>query len=171
MSSPFQEHSSTDIQSLRAARLEQLISYVAEPYFFLTCKSCRVALPLSRVPAHFSSQKHHHYSYKDCVDALKAWQALYLSSRPIQLRNEDDLRNWSLPVTHPAPIPQLRTLYAFYCRHTNPNTGQRCNVILSARKGIRRHYIQAHGRDGTTLASKGTRPGRNSRYLKAQDDL
>jgi hypothetical protein len=89
MYSPFQEHSSTDIQSLRAARLEQLIDYVAEPYGFLTCKSCRVALPLSRVPAHSSSPKYHDYSHKDCVDALKAWQALYISSRPIKLRNED----------------------------------------------------------------------------------
>jgi hypothetical protein len=94
MSLPSQEHSSTDIQNLRAVRLGRLIDYVAEPYFFLTCKSCRVALPLSPVPAHSSSQKYHHYSHKDCVDALKAWQALFLSSRPIKLRNEDDLPNW-----------------------------------------------------------------------------
>lgn len=83
MSSPSQEHISTDLQSLRAARLEQLINYVAEPYFFLTCKSCRIALPLSRVPAHFSSPEYHPYSYKDCVDALEAWQGLYSWSRPV----------------------------------------------------------------------------------------
>jgi hypothetical protein len=78
MSPPSQEHISTDLQSLRAARLEQLIDYVAEPYFFLTCKSCRVALPLSRVPTHFSSSKYHPYSHEDCVDALEVLQALRL---------------------------------------------------------------------------------------------
>jgi hypothetical protein len=79
MSSPSHEHISTYLQRLRAA--------------------CRIAIPLSRVPAHFSSTKYHPYSYKDCVDALEAWQALHLRSRPVRLRNEDDLRNWSLPVT------------------------------------------------------------------------
>jgi hypothetical protein len=168
---PSQEHTSTHLQRRQAARLEQLIDYVAEPYFFLTCKSCRVALPLSRVPAHFSSPKYHPYSYKDCADALKAWQDLHLWKRPVKLRNEDDLRDWSFPVPLLAPIPQLRTLYAFHCRYSDPNTGQRCNMILSARIGIRRHYIQVHGRDGTTLTSKGIRPSHNLRHLKDQDDL
>jgi hypothetical protein len=113
IASPSQEHISTHLQRLQAARLEQLIDYVAEPYFFLTCKSCRVALPLSRIPAHFSSPKYHPYRYKDCVDAHEARQALYPRSRPVKLRNEDDLRNWSFPVPHPAPIPQHRTLYVF----------------------------------------------------------
>jgi hypothetical protein len=108
---------STLALTYRVFKLEQLIDYVAEPYFFLTCKSCRVVLPLSRVPAYFSSLKYHSYSYKDCVDVLEAWQALHLWSRPVKLRNEDDLRDWSFPVTLPAPIPQLRTLYAFHCRH------------------------------------------------------
>jgi hypothetical protein len=171
MFSPSQEHTSTHLQRIQAARLEQLIDYVAQPYFFLTCKSCRVALPLSRVPAHFSSPKYHPYSYKDCVDALEAWRALYLWSRPVKLRNEDDLRDWSFPVPLLAPIPQLRTLYAFHCRYSDPNTGQRCNIILSARIGIRRHYIQVHGRDGSTLTSKGIRPSHNLRHLTAQNDL
>jgi hypothetical protein len=72
MSLPFYEYSSIDIQSLQAAQLEQLIDYVPEPYCFLTCKSCRVALPLTRVLSHFSSRNHYHYGHKDCVDALKA---------------------------------------------------------------------------------------------------
>jgi hypothetical protein len=64
MSSPSQEHGGTHLQRFRAARLEQLIDYVEEPYFFLTCKFYRVTLPLPRVPAHFSSPKYHPYSYK-----------------------------------------------------------------------------------------------------------
>jgi hypothetical protein len=113
MVSPFQEDIGAHLQRLQAARLEQLIDYVAELYFSVTCKSCRVALPLSRIPAHFSSPKYHPYSYKDCVDALEAWQALCLRSRPFKLRNEDDLRNWSFLVLLPATIPQSRIPYAF----------------------------------------------------------
>jgi hypothetical protein len=99
------------------------------------------------------------------------WQAIHLRRRPVKIRNEDDLRNWSFAVTPPASIPQLRTLYAFHCRYSDANTGRRCNVILSARKGIRRHYIQVHGREGTTLISKGIRAGHTLRHLKAQDHL
>ena len=161
----------SQLQSLRAEKLEQLIDYVAEPYFFLTCKSCRVALPLSRVPTHFSSTGHHCYNHKDCVDAVEAWKALHLSSRPVKIRNEDDLRNWSSPFVLPAPIPQLRTVYAFHCRYLDPSTGQRCHVIQSARKAIQRHYIHAHGRDGTTLGSKGAKCGRRARHLKTPEDL
>ena len=76
---------------MRQAELfKKLVVYVAEPYYFLLCYTCGVALPLSRVAKHFSCGR---YSYlkSDCACLLQAWETLYLPTCPIKLRDEADL--------------------------------------------------------------------------------
>lgn len=107
----------------RAMCLQQLIDYIGKPFYLLTCRSYRVALPLSRIPAHSIYTKTHSYNRKDCVNVLESWKAMYLPSYPVKMFSEGDLRAWTPPPTTPlAPIPQLITLHAFYCRYSYPTT-------------------------------------------------
>jgi hypothetical protein len=61
-----------DLKETRAARFGQLAVYVGKPYYFLVCRTCGTALPLSRIPQHFSDSKNYNYERKDCIDLLNA---------------------------------------------------------------------------------------------------
>ncbi|PVH91083.1 hypothetical protein DM02DRAFT_678251 [Periconia macrospinosa] len=135
--------------STQANRLWQLVVYVGEPHYFLICRTCRIALPLSRVASHFSSTGGHAYSRADCARLLAAWEAIFLPSYPIKLCNENDLANWSRPLTPTAPIPQLPVYYGLHCSYQDPATGQRCPTLYSNEKHIQRHCRKQHGWQNT----------------------
>lgn len=130
---------------MRQAELfKKLVVYVAEPYCFLLCHTCGVALPLSRVAKHFSRGRHS-YLKSDCARLLQAWETLYLPTCPIKLRDEADLAEWARPPTPSAPIPHLPVSCAFQCRFTDAVTGRPCTALYSGRSGIQRHCRDRHG--------------------------
>jgi hypothetical protein len=90
--------------------------YVGKPYYFLVCRTCGTALPLSRILWHFSDSKNHNYERRDCIDLLDAWKSLYLFTCPVKLATEEDLVNWVHPLQPAAPIPYIRIKYGLHCR-------------------------------------------------------
>jgi hypothetical protein len=61
-----------DLRETRAARFSQLAIYVSKPYYFLIYRTYSTALPLSRIPQHFSNSKNHNYERRDCINLLNA---------------------------------------------------------------------------------------------------
>lgn len=136
--------SSSETQARQAELFQKLVVYIGEPYYFLVCQTCGVALPLSRIEKHFSRGQHS-YRKSDCARLLQAWETLYLSTCPIKLRDEADLINWARPSTPSAPILHLPVSYAFQCRFMNTITGRQCTALYSGLSEIQKHCRDGHG--------------------------
>ncbi|KAF2726458.1 hypothetical protein EJ04DRAFT_571253 [Polyplosphaeria fusca] len=134
-----------------AAFLQRLTVYIGEPYFFLACRTCRVVVPISRIPAHFSNG-HHGYGRADCVRLQTAWEAVYLPKLPHTMKSDGEIRDWRPPTATPAPIPELPVYHANRCLYKDA-AGHRCTVLLdsgaaggtSKAKGMARHCSKQHG--------------------------
>ncbi|KAF2726401.1 hypothetical protein EJ04DRAFT_530307, partial [Polyplosphaeria fusca] len=101
------EERSEPVQRTEQQRFADILcrftTYVPTPYCFLICTTCRVVLPLTRVPSHFSAPAHN-YTKADARRLLTYWSAEYLPTNPILIQTEGDLANWTLP--HPVPPPK-----------------------------------------------------------------
>lgn len=137
------------LQVARAARLLALVAYVPAPGFFLACKTCQIAVPLSLIPFHFSSTKVHTYNRKDCAALLAAWEALYLDSHLIRFRTEADAVAWGQAYIRyrpqpPKPLPGLAVHRALQCKFISQSTGHRCQYIVKHPIQIRAHCYNTH---------------------------
>ncbi|KAL5371023.1 hypothetical protein PMIN06_012561 [Paraphaeosphaeria minitans] len=137
------------LQVARAARLRTLVAYVSAPGFFLACKTCQTAVPLSLIPFHFSSTKVHAYTRKDCAALLAAWDALYLHSQTTRLRTEADAVTWEHANIRyrpqpPEPLPGLAVHRGLQCQFTSQSTGNRCQYISRQPVKLRAHCYNTH---------------------------
>jgi hypothetical protein len=93
-------------QHERAARLLDLVAYVSHlSHPFLACRICRVAVPLTAIPTHFSKLKIHNFQRRDVQLLLQAWIELCLPTQPVLLNTVGDLETWPYPANPPYPPP------------------------------------------------------------------
>jgi hypothetical protein len=146
----------------QAARFRKLVVYIGEPHCFLVCRTCHTALPLSRIPQHFSNSKNHNYERQDCIEVLGAWKALYSSTHPIKLNTEADLQAWAPPSQPAAPIPHLSIKLGFHCRlSVNFRDTERCPAIFRNVRRMKKHCMEKHGwRDNRKHRGPGRPSGR-----------
>ncbi|KAH8723332.1 hypothetical protein GQ44DRAFT_728818 [Phaeosphaeriaceae sp. PMI808] len=151
------------LQETQAARFAQLAIYVGKPYCFFVCRKCGTALPLSRVPQHYSDSKNHNYERKDCVDLLQAWTSLYMPTHPIKLATETDLENWAHPLEPAAPIPHVRIKLGLHCSFPKTcQNHQRCPAIFRNAKRMKQHCVDEHGWKDESSKSRRGRPQKHA---------
>ncbi|KAF2726601.1 hypothetical protein EJ04DRAFT_530134 [Polyplosphaeria fusca] len=142
----------TRLQQEDADMLARFTTYTAAPHFLLTCNSCHVVLPLNRVENHFSN-KIHNYSKPDCRRLLAAYTAVYLPTRPLLVRNEQELQNWTPTAQESLLVPTLPIYYAVHCTYNLPD-GSRCPKIImddgKRQRNMRDHCRKVHHWQCTT---------------------
>jgi hypothetical protein len=120
--------------------------YVEELHCFFVCRACCTALPLSRIPQHFSNSNNHNYERLKYIQVLEAWKALYGSTYPIKLNAEARLQAWApRPLQPAALIPHLCIKLGFHYRLSlDSEDGQRYPAIFRNAKRIKKHCIEKH---------------------------